>query len=245
MPNKRSLSLFIADTDLHVLANQAVRQCLASMHFDEVLIFSDLPEAFEGLPVIPTPKIRSIEAYNDIAVRGLAQHLRTDFVLTVQYDGFILDSKEFSPHFYHYDYIGAPWPGQDEHNDVGNGGFSWRSRRLVQAAAALTPPGPIDVEDLLICQRLRPELEAQGMRFAPRAVASHFSVEFPAVPYPTFGFHGLFWLPQVYRNAPDFLVDHLSDRIIQSRSGFLLPALEQLAPASAERLKARVQRLAA
>ncbi len=63
------------------------------------------------------------------------------------------------------------------------------------------------------------------------------------MPFPTFSFHGIFHLPQVYRQMPDFLVDHLSDRIVRTRLGYLLPGLAVVAPASAERLRARAERL--
>jgi len=159
----------------------------------------------------------------------------------IQYDGFVLNADQFSPHFLHYDYIGAPWPNY-EVNEVGNGGFSWRSRRLVHAVAQLDYPDPTEAEDLYICRTMRETLERAGCRFAPKAIASHFSVEFPAVPYPTFGFHGIFHLPTVYREMPDFLLDHLSDRIVKTRSGFLLPGFQSVSPATAEKLQ---QRLAA
>ena len=242
MSGKATLAIAIADTDLHVLAHQALRHCLRSMHFDQVLIYSDRPEAWPGLAVIEIPPLRSMADYNQLIVRDLAASLECDFVLVVQYDGFILNADQFSPHFYHYDYIGAPWPNFNQH-EVGNGGFSWRSKRLVRAAAELDYADPTEAEDLFICRTKRVELELQGYRFAPKAIASHFAVEFPAVPYPTFGFHGIFHLPAVYRDVPDFLVDHLSDRVVKTRSNFLLPALQQLAPASAGRLQERLARL--
>lgn len=238
------LAIAIVDTDHHVLARQALLHSLKAMAFHQVLVYSDRPELWAGLPVRTIPTLRSITEYNLLITQRLAQDLEADFVLVIQYDGFILNADQFSPHFLHYDYIGAPWPNFD-HHEVGNGGFSWRSRKLVQAVAALDYADPAEAEDLFICRRMRPALEAQGCRFAPKAIASHFSVEFPAVPYPTFGFHGIFHLPSVYREMPDFLVDNLSDRIVKTRADYLLPGLTQLAPASAERLRQRAAALAA
>ncbi len=240
------LAVAIIDTDLHQLARQALLHSMQSMErqglpFSEVLIFSDQPALWPGLPVIRIPTLRSISEYNLLVTRELARHLTADFVLVIQYDGFVLNADQFSPHFLHYDYIGAPWPNYDRH-EVGNGGFSWRSKRLVQAVAQLDYADPTEAEDLFICRRMRETLEQQGCRFAPKAIAQHFSVEFPAVPFPTFGFHGIFHLPSVYRESPDFLVEHLSDRIIKSRSNYLLPGLQVVSPAAAQRL---AQRLAA
>ncbi|MDC8773253.1 DUF5672 family protein [Roseateles albus] len=237
--HKPTLAIAIADTDMHVLAHQALRLCLSAMHFDQVLIYSDQPEAWPGLALIEIPPLRSMAEYNKLIVKDLAVRLECDFVLVVQYDGFILNADQFSPHFYHYDYIGAPWPNFEQY-EVGNGGFSWRSKRLVQAAAGLDYADETEAEDLFICRTKRDELENLGCRFAPKAIAAHFSVEYPAVPFPTFGFHGIFHLPSVYRKVPDFLVEHLSDRVVKARSNFLLPALQQLAPASALRLQERL-----
>lgn len=242
-----SLAVAIVDTDHHVLARQALIHTMTAMErhgrpFSQVLIYSDRPEAWPGLPVIPVPTLRSINEYNLLITREMAKHLSADFVLVIQYDGFVLNADQFSPHFLHYDYIGAPWPNYERH-DVGNGGFSWRSKRLVQAVAQIDDYDPSEAEDLFICRSRRDWLEKLGCRFAPKAIASHFSVEFPAVPYPTFGFHGIFHLPSVYRESPEFLVDHLNDRILKSRSGYLLPGLEVLAPAAAQRLKDRLAAL--
>lgn len=239
---KSPLAIAIVDTDHHVLARQALHHSMRALDFAQVLIFSDRPEAWPGLPVIQIPTLRSINEYNLLITRELAKHLTAEHVLVIQYDGFILNADQFSPHFYHYDYIGAPWPNF-ERDEVGNGGFSWRSKRLVQAVAALDYPDPSEAEDLFICRRMRAPLEELGCRFAPKAIAAHFSVEFPAVPYPTFGFHGIFHLPQVYREMPEFLIDNLNDRIIKSRANFLLPALDLISPAAAERLRERARQL--
>ena len=241
MSAKPSIAVAIVDTDLHVLARQALLHSMRLMEqqglpFSQVLIYSDRPELWPGLPVIPVPTLRLI------ITRQLAEHLSADHVLVIQYDGVVLNADQFSPHFLHYVYIGAPWPNYED-NNVGNGGFSWRSRRLVHAVAQLDYPDPAQAEDLFICRTMRDTLERAGCRFAPKAIASHFSVEFPAVPYPTFGFHGIFHLPSVYREMPDFLLDHLSDRIVKSRSGYLLPGLQVVAPETALKLQARLAAL--
>ncbi|WP_431262289.1 DUF5672 family protein [Roseateles chitinivorans] len=245
--SRPSLAVAIVDTDLHVLARQALLHSMRAMEqqglpFSQVLIYSDKPELWPGLPVIPVPTLRSITEYNLLITRELAKHLSADHVLVIQYDGFVLNADQFSPHFLHYDYIGAPWPNYAV-NEVGNGGFSLRSKRLVHAVAQLDYPDPTEAEDLFICRTMRETLERAGCRFAPKAIASHFSVEFPAVPYPTFGFHGIFHLPSVYREMPDFLLDHLSDRIVKTRSGFLLPGLQAISPAAAQKLQARLDLL--
>lgn len=235
----RGIAIAIADTDHHVLAHHALHHSLARFAAGQVIVFSDRPEAWPGFEVTPIPRLQRIEDYNLLITRGLAEVLRCDRVLVIQYDGFVMQPQEFSPSFLHHDYLGAPWPQFDECG-VGNGGFSLRSRRLVDAVAALDYADPSEAEDLFICRRSRRQLEAIGLRFAPKAVAAHFSVEYPAVPWPTFGFHGIFHLPAVYRNDLDFLVGNLSERVLRTRSQFLLPAIDRISPLSGLALRRRL-----
>jgi hypothetical protein len=76
---------------------------------------------------------------------------------------------------------------------VGNGGFSLRSRRLLKALQDPTIQMAGVAEDETICRTFRPYLERRhGIRFAPPVLAEAFSFE---VGYPMghpFGFHGLF-----------------------------------------------------
>ena len=238
----RDIAIAIADTDHHMLGMAALRQSVAGVDPAQVLVFSDRPEAWPGYEVLRIPTLTRIEDYNRLITGGLAEHLRCGHVLVVQYDGFVLDPAQFAPLFLHYDYLGAPWPQFADHA-VGNGGFSLRSRRLVEAVAALPYDDASEAEDLFICRRHGAALARSGLRFAPREVAAHFSVEYPLVPWPTFGFHGIFHLPGVYRHALDFLVEHLSERVLRTRSAFLLPAIAQLSPAAALRYRARLAAL--
>ena len=236
-------AIAIADTDHHVLALQALRHSLAAFPVQQVMVFSDRPEAWPGFDVVRVPTLRRIEDYNRLITRQLAEELRCDRVLVIQYDGFVLNPAEYSPLFRHYDYLGAPWP-QFAECGVGNGGFSLRSRRLVDAVARLDYADLSEAEDLFICRRSRPALEAAGLRFAPRSVAAHFSVEFPMVPWPTFGFHGIFHLPGVYRERLDFLIEHLSDRVLRGRADFLLPAITRLSADAGAQVRRRLDALA-
>jgi len=110
-------------------------------------------------------------------------------VLVVQWDGFITNPDAWEPVFLDYDFVGAPWVDRF----VGNGGFSLRSRRLIEFVAArgwdeVTP------EDVYIGKTLLPELIEHGMSVAPLDVAARFStelyVEGVSVPCEkSFGFH--------------------------------------------------------
>ena len=116
----------------------------------------------------------------------------------------------FSENFLKYDYIGAPWPHFAFHK-VGNGGFSLRSRRLMQAVEPLlTQQDFLIPEDIVICRKYRRQLERDSsIKFAPVSVAEKFSQELSVRDHPTFGFHGYTLLPIVYRHNIEFLFQHL------------------------------------
>ena len=122
----------------------AMQNCLYHADFASVMLFNDQydreqywDEIQRKIGVLPwhTPyMIDSIEAYCKFIVKDLVKHIDTDFVLICQHDGFILNPKAWTDDFYLYDYIGAPWWHQD-HKAVGNGGFSLRSKKLLQVGS--------------------------------------------------------------------------------------------------------------
>ena len=239
-PMPATVAFVIVDTLQHTLAHNALLHSLRAFEPHQVLIFSDRQAPWGDLPIIPTPALAGTDDYNRLIVGALPEHLRSDFCIVLQYDGFVINPAEFSPHFFHYDYIGAPWP-HFASMKVGNGGFSWRSRKLVEAAAALPYEDLSFAEDLFICRQERPRLEQDhGIRFAPPELAAHFSVESVGVPFPTFGFHGIFHLPNVYRESIDFLVDQLNPGVARKWQHLLLPAIEQISLAAAARMRQRI-----
>jgi hypothetical protein len=102
--------------------------------------------------------------------------------------------------------VGAPWPERVpvqpgnrflalDKNRVGNGGFSLRSRKLLEATAAIDYDAldfPVKSEDIVVCHYLYDAMRAQGIRFAPVELAASFSVEtlHKRGTYSALGFHG-------------------------------------------------------
>lgn len=209
------VTLVCVDNRTPALALQALQRCQAQVRFARTLLFTDaataagpLPEGVQGLPV----SIDSVPAYSHFMLRGLLPHVHTSHLLVVQWDGYLLDAAQWSPEFLAFDYIGALFRDEPDGRSVGNGGFSLRSRRLLQALQdeRITPTHP---EDACIAQQHRPLLEqAHAIRFAPPALAARFAFERVAPEGPTFGFHGLFNLPRVM-DAPTLtaFVDALPD----------------------------------
>lgn len=223
------ITYVIIDTDQYVLAKTALDISVSKFPVGRVLVFSDNVEKWSGYPVILINKIETPEEYNKIVIEELPKYLETDFCIVMQYDGFILNEKEFSNYFYYYDYIGAIWPGNNPYN-VGNGGFSWRSKRLVDAVANvahLRTHG--QYEDMFIGRKIRGYIEHEyQLRFASSGIAQHFSMELVKSPFPTFGFHGIEYLPYIYQNNIDFFLNNISNRFVRDKLPSIKHVFEQI-----------------
>lgn len=223
----QKVTLVMVETESYELARVALLQSIAKYPFEQRIVFTDRPEYFPEAQCVKIPKLQSIGQYNNLMLRVVPDFITTPFFLVVQFDGFILNESAFDTVFFEYDYIGAPWNGEPEQLCVGNGGFSWRSKRLADSVKECVGDlNTIEAEDIVIGQRLRHGLEHQkGLKFATRSVAQRFSFEFPAVDVPTFGFHGVFNLPLFYRNNIDWLVNQLPSRVLMEGAGFNLLVL--------------------
>ena len=191
------ITLICADTACHSLAYRALRKSLEqitprrAIFFTDIVPIDDPPGAFP-IETIHVDTLTSVDAYSQFMIKGLAHHIETDFVLIVQWDGFVLGAAQWRDSFYDHDYIGAPWSWHPEGMQVGNGGFSLRSKKLLEALqdSAIDDFSP---EDSAICHRYRALLDSKyGIRFAPADLAAHFSFERSYPKHKTFGFHGVF-----------------------------------------------------
>jgi len=162
----------------------------------------------ENSEVVALEGLDSIEGYNEFLIKGLLSYIETDFVQVFQWDGFVLNAANWRSEFVEYDYIGAIWPWQPPGFQVGNGGFSLRSRKLLQALQDFRVISH-HPEDLAICQTYRDFLESECfIRFAPPEVADRFSFE--RHPHgESFGFHGFYNFHRV------FSADELRQRLAE------------------------------
>ncbi|HEV2596319.1 MAG TPA: DUF5672 family protein [Sphingomicrobium sp.] len=172
---------------------KAIYASMEQADFGEILLLSDKQPPNLGPPVRwrQIEQLASRRDYSRFMLHELAKHIGTGFALCIQWDGYVLDGAAWQPSFLEYDYIGAPWPHFHDGYNVGNGGFSLRSQRLLKACTALPFAGS-EPEDLVISRLFRPRLEAEGIRFAPEEVAQLFSYERMARQSCEFGFHGAF-----------------------------------------------------
>lgn len=153
---------------------------------------SDIPE---GLEVIPVQRLDSARAYSRFVLRDLPAHVGTSHALVVQWDGFVVRPEAWDPAFLKFDYIGALWPQFSDGASVGNGGFSLRSKHLMEACLAIGAEAG-HPEDVTICRLHRDRLERDyELVFADPSTAARFSYERTLSNGREFGFHGVFNMP--------------------------------------------------
>lgn len=195
MLNLPQVTLCCVDTRMPEMALNAMRICMAQVRFGEVLLFTRPDHGLRDLPdwlrVIEIDHIRNIEDYSRFLLKEMGPWLRTSHMLIVQWDGYVLDASTWDDDFLKVDYIGAVWPQFHDAHRVGNGGFSLRSRKLLNALAHNDLP-PHHPEDMCICRTHRDLLEQRwGIVFADEAMAHRFAFERARVSPRSFGFHGL------------------------------------------------------
>ncbi|MEY4564932.1 MAG: hypothetical protein RLZZ618_4209 [Pseudomonadota bacterium] len=202
-------------------ALRAIRRSMAHIDFGDVVLCTDAASAAThelpaGVRWSEIEPLRGIEAYSHFMLKGLLQHVHTSHVLIIQWDGFVLHPNAWRDEFLAFDYLGAPWNDYPEPWSVGNGGFSLRSRALLEALqdSALEAMHP---EDICICQTHRAALEAKGIRFAPRELAQYFSVEDGELTAEILGFHSPCHLPAILEpDAAKEFLDSLDASLIRA-----------------------------
>lgn len=212
-----SVTLCCIETRCPSLGLHAMMQSMAQLRFVRGILFTceqfDPPLDCEiDIIVIDIPDISS---YSRFVLQRLHQYITTEHALIVQWDGFVTDGRMWRDIFLTFDYIGARWPHFSDAISVGNGGFSLRSARLLQATATLDYEGEI-AEDLYVCHTMRSTLENDfALRFADTETADAFAYERFKPERSCFGFHGLF-------NLPDFMAPAALSAFIRKTPAHML-----------------------
>lgn len=145
-----------------------------------------------------TYEIKSKDEYSYYCIYNLTNHIDTSHCLIIQPDSFVINPKMWDDSWLNYDYIGAPWELSDSayidpfgnHQRVGNGGFSLRSKKLLDVPKNAYIHFDVNygsfykhmnvnsfAEDGNICVHNRHIYETLGCKFAPVEVAAKFSQE--------------------------------------------------------------------
>lgn len=207
LPN---VTLLIIDCHNLSRALTSLSHSMRHIEFGQVKLLSSLEDLNipEPIKLVKIPEITSIQAYSKFMIKDLYNYVDTEFVLCTQWDAWILNPDAWMQDFLKYDYIGAPWWFNEEKN-VGNGGFSLRSKKFLHTTANLMIKN-FHPEDLVLCRTYRSAIMSNGCIFAPEDIAARFSIE-GNIKYGKkwtnqFGFHDLEmtdiseWKPKIQDN---------------------------------------------
>jgi hypothetical protein len=208
----KDITLVAIEFQWYDLTKYAIERSIEQIDPKEILVISD-KEIMPGAKHIIRDPVNGISEYANIMLRGVGEHVNTNHALYVQWDGIAKDNSRWTDDFLNYDYIGAVWPWEPAGKNVGNGGFSLRSKKLLDACRdkdiVLTADTPV-AEDAIIGKFKRDYLEKEyDITFAPAELAKQFSFELGEYT-PSFGFHGL-W--NVYNFMSDADLDYFTERI--------------------------------
>lgn len=145
--------------------------------------------------------VQGLIEYSNFMLFHIHEYCDTSHMLIVQHDGWILYPEIWTDEFLNYDYTA---PLFIQNTTVGSGGFSLRSKNLMETVSKITPKLENGLfgntgyayEDGVICFGLRHTLDRMKFKFAPIDMAikwayggneSHYN------PKP-FGFHAFYSL---------------------------------------------------
>jgi len=181
---------------------------MKGINFNEVILLTDKDVTPDGIKIV---KINTLDyiGYSHFIVYELHKHINTEYALIIQEDGFVINPIKWSNEFLAFDYIGAPFPIPSSNDNisyrdpfgnlmrVGNGGFSLRSKKLLELPSKLNlewkPYFGFYNEDGFFAVHNRHLLEENGCKFPNPEIAAKFSIEHHTpetegvIP---FGFHG-------------------------------------------------------
>lgn len=194
---------------------------LAKIKYDYT--YHNIDEVMSKLATMPWEKNSfTLDVYNDFLMKGLVNFINTDHIISIHYDGFCVNADEWTDEYLEYDYVGSPthkkwFPLANSLHDhgvydqypngwyTGGGGFSLRSKKLLQALQdpEITPfisnTNFQRCEDWCIAVKHKELLiKKYGIKFAPLDLSLQFSTELLTGLNFSFGFHG-------WENVPLFL----------------------------------------
>ncbi len=168
----------------------AIKKSLEQVIPHETIFFSNIYYQDVDFKCIPIEAL-TWDKYNEFLIKEAWKYVTTSHFIVLQYDGHILDGSAWTDEFLNYDFIGAPWTYKDGRN-VGNGGFSLRSKKLHDPFIDVYSP-----EDEIIGRLYRNYIEKKyhDIKYAPEELAHKFSFEMHPPKQKTFGFHQYFHKP--------------------------------------------------
>ena len=220
----KDLTIVAIDSLNYQATTMALDKTRAIFPDAEVIVLSD--KNFYGYGRwYETPKFNTID-HSRICLEEVADKVNTNWALFIQYDGFPTNPEFWTDEFLKYDYIGSPY-SIDGVPLVGNGGFSLRSKKLLDLSTQLKQSFETIydwLEDQLISVKFRPWLESQGIKYPSVELAGQFSKTDPQGPGATFGFHGQNLIPcYTDKEFTKEWLNAIDDSIFYSKNLYCIP----------------------
>ena len=214
MLNLKDITILSINTRDPELSIKAIQRSCKYINFGKKILITDKDIKSGDIEIKKIPTINSLEEYSYFCVKKLNDFVDTKHCLIVQPDGFVTNPLMWSDEFLKYDYVAAPWDkmlsqramwlaGMGIHDPdsipaiVGNGGFSLRSKKLLEICSNLDYKNPTLPEDVFIMVHSRQILKDNAIKIAPLMLAKRFSLECPidmneknVTLDAHFGFHG-------------------------------------------------------
>lgn len=192
----KDVCLICVDCVRYAQAIASLRNCMSKCEFDRVVFLTDIELKEDGIEIIKIPRINSKEEYSSFIIKHLHNYFDTTHCLIVQWDGTILNGDCWDESFKQYDLVGAKWLYPEPEYNVGNGGFSLRSHRLMRTVARDETIDILHPCDEILGRLYRKYLEHKyQIKFAPNEVCDKFSFELNAPIQRTLGHHAFFHKP--------------------------------------------------
>lgn len=172
----------VCTTRDHDEAAHAMTRSQRGVDFRNVVVLTDRPEAFKSVLRCEIIEIPPFADHKDLCPWFLTESHKVilpligSHLLSIHYDGFLVNPDAWEPEFLDYDYIGAPMWGTVN----GNGGCTLRSRKLHENLPKLNIPPTQEAcypSDQKLCLWYRPRLEELGVKWAPIEMAARFGIE--------------------------------------------------------------------
>ena len=207
LPNITLIAATSVEIDQHQIA---LKISSKNIGFGAVKLLSSSPpeKKYPDIEYVSIPQM-NMSGQNRLLLKNLHKYFETSHCLYVQADSFVVNASSWKDEFLDFDYIGAPWTNEVKinpnlvlnlKNTVGCGGFSLRSRKLLETTAKINFDSlkfPTENEDIIVCHYLYEEMLKKGIRFAPPELAAQFAMEHEKTNNSygydvnsVFGFHG-------------------------------------------------------
>lgn len=193
LPN---VTVIIADTKNYGRAAYAIVKTLEQIKPAKTIWLTDIDYNHPDVEIIKISPIKDKADYSRVMVKDLTKYFQTAYCLTIQHDGYCIHGDAWNDEFYNWDFIGAPWLYPDPERNMGNDGFSLKSKRLCDALANDDFIEIVEPCDEIIGRLYRRYLEQKhDIKYAPEELADTFSYELRSPICKTLGFHGYFHAP--------------------------------------------------